>query len=142
MSIVGNHGLNVFVKHKRLFRVGVALFSAILFLSVTIAHACGSDAHNVSGALAYYTSAHNHSAPPRNAKEDVCRFVRDRIVSWEASTTGLDLVAKVSQAAVSTGIDLQVIDPWSVPVPFVRTARPLIHPLKQPLFIVHLVVRI
>jgi hypothetical protein len=139
MSSVEKHARS-WLKRIRTPRVNIALFLAMLLFTTAVAHACDRQAHNASHVTAYSLSAHNHPAAPADDNQDTCRFVRGRITSWEASKTGLDLVTELSQAALST--TLQVTEPLLVKFLLVTASVPLLDSIKRPLLIINLVVRI
>src|SRR5215470_12245022 len=109
MSMIGNNQFMSRYKGKRCRRFGVVFFLAVFFLPAAMAHACESQSHNVPHAAANSASTHGHPTGPRDARGDLCKFIRDQVSAWEDSSTGLDLSTGVKQPAA--GLDSQVAIP-------------------------------
>jgi hypothetical protein len=125
-------------RRAKRFQLRLAVILAVSFLGATIVHACAGQWHDPSQAVVYHNGTSNHPIP--QAKDDICKLMREDIVSLQASSTGFDRVTKIAHTLLHA--DPQLFVSWAVVFSSITAARSFLFPLKPPLFILNIVLRI
>ena len=123
----------------RSLRFGTAVLLAVLFLAVSIAHACKGHGEVGSEADAIHDSG-DCMTGRGEARQDICQWVSQSLIAPRVSSAGVDLANETSQALRSLSIDLDLSNPSLANGDI--SPRRILLPLKHGLFIFNLVFRI
>lgn len=119
----------------------VVILITVSYLAVTLSHACaGEEYMRRPHTQETFLIGVDHEIPCAGAKEDICKSVRDQMLSLPAPSPLSGLVTSLPCAYLP--IDSAMLDPKPTLVALARSGNRLAQTMSQPLFLSQLTLRI